>query len=102
MMAEFMGRKQAAMRKEDAEMAAGFEAFGKPVPYYRREAALQHCRDMGLTDTGNAMNTIDRMSEAIARDEPYQAFEAGMVHLDLVGTYRIVAVLCTAEPKETK
>jgi hypothetical protein len=52
---------------------------------------------MGLTDTLKAMNTIDRMCEAIRRDQPYQAMEAGMTHLDLTGTYRLLAVLLTAE-----
>jgi hypothetical protein len=97
-MAEHMGEKQEEMRQQDAAMADGFAAFGKPVPTYRRDAALAHCRDMGLTDTANAMNTIDRMASAIERDEPYQAMSAGMAHLDLVGTYRLLAVLCTAKP----
>lgn len=96
-MAEFIGRKQAAMRAEDKAAASGFEAMGKPVPYYRRQAAMAHCRDMGLKDTNKAMATIDRMSEALSRDEPYAAMEAGMAHLDLTGTYRLMAVLLTAE-----
>lgn len=98
-MAEFMGAKQLAMRAADAKTASGFDAMGKPVPYYRRQAAMEHCRDMGLKNTGAAMATIDRMAEAISRDEPYQAMEAGMAHLDLTGTYRLLAVLCTAEPR---
>lgn len=101
-MAEFMGAAQARMRKADQQAADGFAAFGKAVPYYRREAAMHHCRDMGLDDTGKAMATIDRMAEAITRDEPYQAMEAGMAHLDLMGTYRLLAVLCTAEPRKAK
>ena len=98
-MAEFFGEKQARMRADDKAASSGYEAFGKPVPYYRREAAMAHCRDMGLVDTGTAMSTIDRMAEAIRRDEPYQAMEAGMAYLDLIGTYRLLAVLCTAEPR---
>lgn len=102
-MAEFIGETQKQMRKDDARTGDGFAAFGKPVPYYRREAAMQHCRDMGLKDTNKAMATIDRMSHNIQKDEPYAAMEAGMAHLDLTGTYRLLAVLCTAEPaKPTK
>ncbi len=100
-MAEFMGKKQEQMRKENAELADGFAAFGKPVPYFRREIAMQHCRNMGLTDTATAMATIDRMCEAIRRDNPYAAMEAGMAELDLIGTYRLLAVLCTAEEKSS-
>lgn len=98
-MAEFKGRKQAAMRAADKETASGFEAMGKPVPYHRRQAAMDHCRAMGLTDTNKAMATIDRMAAAISRDNPYEAMEAGNAHLDLIGTYRLFAVLCTAEPR---
>jgi hypothetical protein len=101
-MAEYKGKKQADMRKSNKASASGFDAFGKPVPYYRRDAALSHCRAMGLSDTNKAMATIDRMSEAIRRDEPYQAMEAGMVWLDLTGTYRLLAVLCTAEKCDGK
>lgn len=96
-MAEFKNQKQVNMRKTDEKTASGFEAFGKPVPYYRRQAAMEHCRAMGLTDTNKAMATIDRMAEAISRDNPYEAMEAGNAHLDLIGTYRLFAVLCTAE-----
>lgn len=100
MVAEFIRHpNQKQMKKDDAKAADGFKAFGKPVPYYRRDAAMAHCKQMGLTDTGQAMATIDRMSEAIRRDKPYEAMEAGMVYLDLTGTYRLLAVLCTAEKK---
>jgi hypothetical protein len=95
MMAQFIGEKQKRIRKADAATKDGFAAFGEPVPYYRRDAAMKHCRHMGL-DTHRAMATIDRMAEAIRRDEPYAAMEAGMAHLDLIGTYRLLAVLCTA------
>lgn len=99
-MAQFKGEKQAAMRAADKQTASGFEAFGAPVPYYRRQAAMDHCREMGLTDTNKAMATIDRMAEAISRDDPYEAMEAGNAHLDLTGTYRLLAVLCTAEKRK--
>lgn len=98
-MAEFIGSKQRQMRQTDKKAEHGFNAFGKPVPYYRRDAAMEHCRAMGLTNTQHAMNTIDRMSEAIARDEPYQAMEAGMVYLDLIGTYRLLAVLLNSRKR---
>lgn len=99
-MAQFKGKIQRAMRAEDEKTADGFAAMGKPVPYYRRQAAMDHCKDMGLTDTNKAMATVDRMSEAIARDKPHEAMEAGMAYLDLMGTYRLMAVLCTAEPRK--
>jgi hypothetical protein len=95
-MVEFKGQAQQEMRASDELTAEGMAAFGHPVPYYRREAGMQHCKAMGL-DTNKAVATIDRMSEAIRRDEPYQAMQAGMAHLDLTGTYRLLAVLCCAK-----
>lgn len=90
--------EQVQQRAEDTSVAEGFEAFGKPVPIFRRDAALAHCRAMGLGDTAKATGMIQRMSDAIERDAPYAAMEAGMAYLDLTGTYRVMAVLCTHEP----
>ena len=95
-MSEFHGPRQEEVRAEDQETANGMNAFGKPVPYLRRHVAMAHWKEIGL-DTNKSMATIDRMSEAIFRDEPYKAMEAGMAHLDLTGTYRLLAVLCTGE-----
>lgn len=75
----------------------GFAAFGKPVPIYRRSAALHHARDMGCTDTEKMTFAIDRMCQFIERDEPYEAMQAGMHLVDLTGTYRLLAVLLCAE-----
>ncbi len=100
-MAEFVDTKsQKEQRASDDLTADGMEAFGKPVPSYRKDAALQHCRQMGLTDTNKATGMINRMADAIQRDEPYEAMEAGTAYLDLTGTYRLLAVLCTARPSE--
>lgn len=69
--------------------------MGKPVPMERRTEALKHIRDMGIANTEAAWECIGQMSEAIARDEPYRAMEIGMHYVDLTGTYRLLAVLCT-------
>jgi hypothetical protein len=95
-MAQFFGAEQARIRREDKATEDGFAAFGKDVPLYRQAAALAHCREIGL-DTNKGTSVVSRMSEAIARDKPYEAMEAAMAHLDLTGTYRVLAVLCTAE-----
>lgn len=95
-MAEFLNRPRPQRRKD--QPGSGFNAMGKPVPMFRRQAALDHCKAMGLTDTQDAWACVGRMSEALERDEPYKAMEAGMVYLDLTGTYRLMAVLLSAEP----
>lgn len=102
-MAEFIDTKaQTDMRASDRLTADGMAAFGKPVPNYRKSAALQHARDMGLTDTNKATGMINRTAEFIERDEPYKAMEAITAYLDLTGAYRLLAVLCAASepPKE--
>ena len=91
-MAEFMNRPkpEPLVSGEDD----GFNAFGKPVPDFRKQAAFQHCKAMGL-NTEESWNVINPMCEQIRRDEPYAAMEAGTLYLDVTGTYRIMAVLCS-------
>lgn len=88
-MAQFIGQKK-------SEVIDGFAEMGKPIPMHRRQAGLQHCKSMGL-DTERSWSCVQQVSEQLARDEPYLAMEAGMRFLDLTGTYRIMAVLLTAE-----
>ena len=90
-MAEFLNQA----RPSDDLTADGMAAFGKPVPQARKSAALTHLRSMGVSDTNKATACIDRMAEQIKRDEPYKAMSIGMQYLDLTGTYRLLAVLCT-------
>ncbi len=74
----------------------GFDAMGKPIPFYRRQAGFEHARQMGVTK-GNAFSVVDAMCAGLERDEPYTAMEAGMKYVDLTGTYRLMAVLLTAQ-----
>ena len=81
-------------------MTDGFSAFGKPVPWHRQTAGLDHCRAMGLTNLEQAAACVGGMSEQIERDQPYEAIAVGMRYLDLIGTYRLLAVLLTATERE--
>ncbi|QSY98700.1 hypothetical protein J2J97_32145 (plasmid) [Rhizobium bangladeshense] len=69
--------------------------MGKPVPWSRRERAVEHCKEMGLTDMMQITHVIDNMAQALERDKPYEAMQAGCTWLDLTGTYRLMAVLLT-------
>ncbi len=80
-------------------MTDGFNAFGKPVPLSRKTSALKHLRAMGVTDSEETWECIGKMSAAIERDQPYEAMQVGMKHVDLTGAYRLMAVLCTDERK---
>jgi len=84
------------MNQVKPENHDGFAAMGKPIPVFRRDAALQHCRDMGL-ETADGMAVVSGVAEQLERDEPYKAMEVGLKYLDLTGTYRLFAVLLTAE-----
>jgi hypothetical protein len=75
----------------------GFNAFGKPVPQFRRQAAYDTCRQIGVEDAEICWSLANGMAEQIERDKPHAAMELGCKHLDLTGTYRVMAVLCTAQ-----
>ncbi len=75
-----------------------FNNMGKPLGPSARTAAYKHCLAMGL-NSARAWECVGGMAEQLERDEPYEAQHIGMRHLDLTGTYRIMAVLlATAEP----
>ena len=73
----------------------GFNAMGQPVPFYRRQAAYKAAREMGLNEA-DAFTVVNTMVEGIERDEPYFSMENGMMHVNLTGTYRLLAVLLNA------
>jgi len=96
-MAEFLGQTKDTI---ETDQNSGFNAMGKPVPYYRREAGYRHCKDMGL-GSDESFAAVNGMSEALERDNPHGALGAAMKYLDLTGAYRLMAVLLTATVKES-
>jgi hypothetical protein len=92
-MAEFLG--QTRPPSTEYEKGSGFDAMGKPVPQARRQAAYEQCKLMGIKSSVDAWTCVGTMANALERDEPYNAMKAGMVYLDLTGTYRLMAYLCT-------
>lgn len=100
-MAEFLNQV-VPVRQTVEGSGDGFDAMGKPIPLYRRTAGLEHCRVMGLVDPERAWACVGGVSEQLERDQPYKAMEVGMQYLDLIGVYRLFAVLLTARnPAET-
>lgn len=98
MLAEFLepGTRIAPDTWTDPNLDSGMSAMGKPIPFYRQQVGYEHCLSMGLTRQ-NAHSAVSAVSEQLARDKPYEAMAAGMRFLDLTGTYRLFAVLLTAE-----
>lgn len=101
-MAEFISegkRRKAAYDKAQKDKPGdGFNAFGHPVPLHRRAAAMQHCHMMNL-EMQASWDLVGKMANCVERDQPYEAIQEGCVHLDLLGSYRVLAALCTAEPR---
>lgn len=78
------------------ETSDGFNAMGKPVPFYRQQAGYDECRRMGLS-AEEAHTAVGSVSQLLERDKPHEAMAAGMKYLDPTGTYRLFAVLLTAK-----
>jgi hypothetical protein len=96
-MAEFKNQRFPEMAPDTSDdPMSGFNAMGKPVPFYRRQAGFDTCRRFGI-DSEGSYAVVNGMSEQLERDKPYEAMAQGMQHLDLTGTYRLLAVLLTAE-----
>lgn len=85
-------------RETPLETRSGFGAMGHPIPDYRRQAAYEHCRDIGL-DQERSWEVVNGMAEQLERDKPYEAMQAASGRIDLTGAYRIMAVLLTTEPR---
>lgn len=77
-----------------------FEAMGVEVPFFRRNAAYQHVKQMGIKDSQRAFDIVQKMAELIERDEPHSAMETAHADLDVTGVYRLLAVmLCEPKPE---
>lgn len=73
--------------------------MGKPIPAYRKEAAYQQAKEMGVVSADDRISLVNSVSEHLERDHPYEAQAAAMKYLDLTGAYRLMAVLLTGEPE---
>lgn len=77
---------------------SGFNAMGKPVPYYRQQAAYAWLRSIGLSEQ-HAYECTAAVAEQLARDQPYEARHAAMRYIDLTGSYVLFALLlCAPDP----
>jgi hypothetical protein len=80
---------------------SGFDAMGVPVPEYRRDAAYQWLRSIGV-EREKSWHTAESMAEYIQRDKPHEAMGKAREAVDLTGAYRLLSILLTApEPEPT-
>jgi len=77
-----------------------FEAMGVEVPFFRRQAGYENCKQMGMKDSKTIFELIQDVSQMIERDDPHGALERMSKNLDVTGCYRLLAVLlCTPKPE---
>lgn len=78
-----------------------FEALGESIPQEQRDAAVQEARKMGLDVPDNAQ-WVNEVANLVEADCPADAIRTAGNHLDLTGTYRFLAALCTPvdDPEE--
>ena len=63
---------------------------------------LPHDPRMGATDVEDRFRCISMVAERLERDDPYGAQHDAMKFIDLIGSYRLMAVLLTSEPAEAE
>lgn len=91
-MAEFIGQTQ-------PETCSGFDNMGKPVPDFSRQKAYDTLKAIGVQGAALRRQVVVNMADRLERDKPYECVSEGMRAMDLTGTYRVMAVLLTAEPE---
>lgn len=80
----------------DVDDPKGFAAMGEQVPLDRKIQALDHLREMNPNlDSSREVLVIDRVSNAIEKDRPYEAVTEARKELDVTGAYRLLAAICT-------
>jgi hypothetical protein len=79
------------------EIDTGFNAMGKPIPFFRKEAAYKLAKEMGVEKVEDRFSLVNSVSVCLERDNPFEAQKVAMKHLDLTGAYRLMAYLLTAE-----
>ena len=88
--------------KADKAIPSGMAAMGHPIPLPRKQAAFDTLREMNmLASADEIVDLIDRMSEQLERDRPYQAQYIAMESklIDYTGALRLYATLLAADPE---
>lgn len=92
-----------AKTKEKAEKyPSGYAAMGHRVPPHRLSNAYKTIKEIiPNISTEDAMTVVGKMANCVERDDPYGALldhsdgYATARPIDLTGSYRLLAVLCT-------
>jgi len=81
----------------DSERVGWFDALGNEVPRDQRDAAAVEAKKMGVDTPEDSRQSpwVNEVARLVERDQPKEAIETARTHLDLTGTYRFLAALCT-------
>lgn len=74
-------------------MNRGFNAMGKPIPECRLQAAYDEAKTMGIDSPEERMNLVNAVAKKLEHDKPFDAQQVAIKHLDLTGSYRLIACL---------
>lgn len=80
---------------DETDRVGWFFALGNEVPQEQRDAAIREARKMGL-DVPDSAQWVNEIATLVEQDCPKEAIETTREHLDLTGTYRFLAALCTS------
>lgn len=79
-----------------------FNMMGKPISPSVRQGAYDVCRKSFGLDSACSWEVVNATAEQLERDKPYEAQGMAMKHLDLTGTYRLMAMLLSGVAQELK
>jgi hypothetical protein len=83
----------------DKEIPSGFDAMGKPIPPGRQDKAYETAKDFGLVSYA-AWEAVSGMTESLQRDRPAEAIHHALKYVDLIGAYRLMAMLLSSDGSE--
>lgn len=76
----------------------GYDEMGKPIPFPRRRAACEMCKEYGY-DAVAAESIVTQIARLLERNKPLEALIVGRrnINITIAGVYRIIAVLMTGD-----
>jgi len=87
---------------------SGWDAMGKPIPGFRKQAAYRAYQEM-VPDatTEQAMEAVLRVANALERDQPFNvlgpdSLQNDGIRLDYTGRVRLIAELLTANDNSSR
>lgn len=81
-------------------MYSEFNAMGKPIPQYRKDAAINYMSSVVVDLKFNPKYFVESACIYLENDEPDGAMQLLQTRIDLTGSYIMLAFLLTGENNE--